>query len=153
MLRVSMRLWSLHPKYLDSPGLVALWREALLAQAVLRGNTAGYRHHSQLERFKATNDPLRAITTYLLTVHDEATRRAFKFDASKIGQGRVRRRLLVTDGQLRFELEHLRKKLALRNRPLFDRLKSLDCPEAHPLFKTIPGPLETWEHWNINRCD
>ncbi|HEU5178767.1 MAG TPA: pyrimidine dimer DNA glycosylase/endonuclease V, partial [Burkholderiales bacterium] len=32
-----MRLWSLHPKYLDARGLVALWREALLAQAVLRG--------------------------------------------------------------------------------------------------------------------
>jgi carboxyl-terminal processing protease len=29
-----MRLWSLHPKYLDAQGLVALWREALLAKAV-----------------------------------------------------------------------------------------------------------------------
>ena len=27
-----MRLWTLHPKYLDAAGLVALWREALLAQ-------------------------------------------------------------------------------------------------------------------------
>ena len=29
-----MRLWTLHPKYLDGVGLVALWREALLARAV-----------------------------------------------------------------------------------------------------------------------
>ncbi|WP_338140756.1 pyrimidine dimer DNA glycosylase/endonuclease V [Candidatus Nitrotoga sp. 1052] len=28
-----MRLWTLHPCYLDSRGLVALWREALLAQS------------------------------------------------------------------------------------------------------------------------
>ncbi len=34
-----MRLWTLHPKYLDPRGLVALWREALFAQAVLRGWT------------------------------------------------------------------------------------------------------------------
>lgn len=140
-----MRLWSLHPKYLDSPGLVALWRETLLAQEVLCGNTAGYRHHPQLERFKATNDPLPAISTYLLTVHDEATRRGFKFNASKIGHGRVNRRLPVTDGQLRFELGHLRKKLALRDRTLFNRMRSIDCPDAHPLFNRIPGPVEQWE--------
>ena len=43
-----MRLWSIHPRYLDSMGLVALWREALLAQAVLRGETKGYKFHPQL---------------------------------------------------------------------------------------------------------
>ena len=37
-----MRLWTLHPKYLDPQGLVALWREALLARAVLQGKTRGY---------------------------------------------------------------------------------------------------------------
>ena len=36
-----MRLWSLHPRYLDAKGLVALWREGLLAQAVLKGQTKG----------------------------------------------------------------------------------------------------------------
>lgn len=30
-----MRLWSIHPCYLDSKGLIALWRESLLAQACL----------------------------------------------------------------------------------------------------------------------
>ena len=29
-----MRIWSIHPRYLDARGLVALWREALLARAV-----------------------------------------------------------------------------------------------------------------------
>lgn len=148
-----MRLWSLHPKYLDSAGLLALWREALLAQEVLRGNTAGYRHHPQLDRFKATSNPLRTISSYLLVVHREATRRGFNFDASKIAQGRVAKRLAVTEGQLRLELGHLRKKLALRDRTLFHRLNSIDRPDAHPLFKTIPGPPERWERWNIDTCD
>ena len=35
-----MRLWSLHPCYLDPAGLVAVWREGLLARAVLRGALA-----------------------------------------------------------------------------------------------------------------
>lgn len=43
-----MRLWSLHPQYLDAKGLVALWREGLLAQAVLAGQTRGYKRHPQL---------------------------------------------------------------------------------------------------------
>ena len=60
-----MRLWSLHPKYLDARGLVALWREALLAQAVLRGETRGYRHHPQLARF----DDVGAIAQYLSLIH------------------------------------------------------------------------------------
>jgi len=34
--REHMRLWTIHPKYLDRQGLLALWREALLAQKVLR---------------------------------------------------------------------------------------------------------------------
>jgi hypothetical protein len=68
-----MRLWSLHPKYLDARGLVALWREGLLAQAVLRGRTNGYVHHPQLERFRAESSPLGAIADYLRGVHGEAT--------------------------------------------------------------------------------
>ena len=39
-------------------GLVALWREALLARAVLRGKTRGYRHHPQLHRFRASATPV-----------------------------------------------------------------------------------------------
>ena len=79
-----MRLWSIHPTYLDSRGLVALWREALLAQAVLRGLTAGYRAHPQLERFKRARDPVAAVGAYLRTVHDEAAVRGNRFDSSKI---------------------------------------------------------------------
>jgi hypothetical protein len=44
-----MRLWSLHPCHLDAKGLVALWREGLLAQKVQACETNGYRNHPQLE--------------------------------------------------------------------------------------------------------
>src|SRR5262245_23293839 len=95
-----MRLWSLHPRYLDARGLVALWREALLAQAVLRGRTKGYVHHPQLERFRDRPSPAAAISQYLLAVLDEAERRGYRFDARKIGRARSSGRIPVTRGQL-----------------------------------------------------
>ena len=60
-----MRLWSLHPKYLDTKGLLAVWRETLLAQNVLLGNTRGYKHHPQLQRFKQTDSHIDYIGFYL----------------------------------------------------------------------------------------
>src|SRR5690606_41710659 len=80
-----MRLWSVHPRYLDRQGLLALWREGLLARAVLRGKTRGYRRHPQLERFRAHASPRRAISAYLAAVHAEAAMRGYAFDRSKIG--------------------------------------------------------------------
>ncbi|HNX99076.1 MAG TPA: pyrimidine dimer DNA glycosylase/endonuclease V, partial [Candidatus Aminicenantes bacterium] len=73
-----MRLWSIHPRYLDGRGLVALWREALLARKVLTGRTRGYRHHPQLARFRATADPLGTIDRYLAGVLAEADRRGYR---------------------------------------------------------------------------
>src|SRR5688500_18766973 len=80
-----MRLWTLHPKHLDRRGLVALWREALLAQAVLAGRTIGYRHHPQLTRFRQCQDPRSAISHYLVGVHEEARRRGYAFDRTLAG--------------------------------------------------------------------
>ena len=70
-----MRLWTLHPRHLDAAGLVALWREGLLAQAVLLGRTRGYTRHPQLERFRAAADPVARITGYLRIVAAEAASR------------------------------------------------------------------------------
>ncbi len=144
-----MRLWSLHPKYLDTKGLIALWREALLAQAVLRGDTRGYRHHPQLQRFKAARSPLRAIAVYLAAIHQESVARNFNFDRSKIGTRRTGRQLPVTSGQIDYELAHLKQKLKLRDKPKFRHLDTVRKPEAHPLFKIIPGEIEKWERRKI----
>ena len=79
-----MRLWTIHPRYLDAMGLVAAWREALLAQKVLAGETRGYRHHPQLARFQAERDPLAAIGAFLAGLAGEAKIRGYSFDATKI---------------------------------------------------------------------
>jgi hypothetical protein len=141
-----LRLWTLHPKYLDQKGLVALWREALLARAVLRGKTRGYRHHPQLHRFLAHRAPRSAINAYLGQVLKEAEGRGYRFDASKVGPIRLRARIPSTVQQVRYEWEHLLRKLRSRSPSQHRRwrvLKSL--PEAHPLFDIRPGSIETWE--------
>ena len=109
-----MRLWSLHPAYLDSRGLVALWREALLAQAVLVGRTKGYRRHPQLSRFRDRNDPPASIAAYLKAVHEEATARGYNFDAGRIVSSCAAGRIDVPAGQIALEWTHLMKKLADR---------------------------------------
>lgn len=129
-----MRLWTLHPRYLDTKGLVAVWREALLAQAVLRGETRGYRHHPQLRRFQEQNDPLGAIAKYLKGVFVEAKGRGYRFDVSRIGQSTTTGRIEETQGQLLFEWGHLQHKLATRYPDTLVAWKEITIPDAHPLF-------------------
>lgn len=140
-----MRLWSLHPRYLDAKGLVALWREGLLAQKVLAGETTGYRHHPQLARFRAQRNPSGAIAAYLREVEREAERRGYSFDASKIGRASRSVRLTVTRGQLAYELAHLRAKLEVRDAEALKRIAGLARPEPHPLFDVVSGKVEPWE--------
>ena len=140
-----MRLWTLHPQYLDRQGLLALWREGLLAQAVLKGRTCGYRHHPQLERFRQQRNPVAAIATYLAAVHREAVRRGYAFDARKIDARRMQARLSETSGQLRYEWRHLARKLRVRNPALLAAHSAVRAPRPHPLFRIVPGGVRAWE--------
>jgi hypothetical protein len=140
-----MRLWSLHPKYLDSQGLVALWREALLAQAVLRGKTRGYKHHPQLERFTSHRSPRLAINAYLRSIHEEAASRGYKFDRRKIGPTRAIPRITLSNGQLLHEWRHLLLKLSARSPSLYSSWRNVSNPAHHPLFRLRPGAKASWE--------
>jgi hypothetical protein len=140
-----MRLWTLHPKYLDPQGLVALWREALLARAVLRGETRGYRHHPQLLRFQSHLAPRSAINAYLGSVFIEAESRGYAFDPRKIGPVRAISRIDSTAGQLRYEWQHLMRKLRARSPSLHRKWRGVRSPESHPLFSIKRGPVEPWE--------
>ncbi|MEW8029682.1 MAG: pyrimidine dimer DNA glycosylase/endonuclease V [Candidatus Thiodiazotropha sp.] len=140
-----MRLWSIHPRYLDSKGLVALWREALLAQKVLEGKTSGYRNHPQLIRFKETNNPLGAIATYLRQVAAEAGRRGYNFDKSKILNKCIRTKLYVTDSQINYEFSHLLEKLKRRDPASYKKIRKISAISPHPLFKLHKGHVEDWE--------
>lgn len=140
-----MRLWTLHPQYLDAQGLVALWREALLAQAVLRGRTRGYTRHPQLERFREHAKPRGAINAFLAEVHRESRRRGYSFDAAKVGRVAGACTLEATRGQLEYEWGHLMRKLRARSREDYLRWRREDFPRANPLFTVTEGPIAPWE--------
>ena len=140
-----MRLWTIHPRYLDSQGLVALWRESLLARAVLRGQTRGYRHHPQLARFLMHPSPGYAINAYLAAIHVEATARGYEFDARKLGPVRIVQPIPTTTGQVLYEWQHLLRKLAVRDPKVHHRWLTVRFPRCHPLFIRAKGPPEPWE--------
>jgi hypothetical protein len=140
-----MRLWTLHPRYLDTQGLLAAWREALLAQAVLQGKTRGYTRHPQLARFRAHPAPEAAIAAFLAGLLEEGLRRGFKFDAGKVPCLPLPGQLPETEGQLLYEWARLKEKLRGRSPEAYRRIAGLDWPEAHPLFTIIPGGIQPWE--------
>jgi hypothetical protein len=140
-----MRLWTIHPKYLDTKGLVALWREALLAQKVLQGQTRGYRHHPQLLRFQAVRNSVGALASYLAVVYEESVRRGYHFDRSKIGTKKFRGRITETKGQMLYEWSHLKRKLSARDAARHRACRSVPVPEHHPLFRLIEGEVRAWE--------
>ena len=140
-----MRLWTIHPKYLDSRGLVALWREALLARAVLKGETRGYWHHPQLRRFREAASPVAAIQCYLAFVHLESLRRGYRFDANKLVPAECAEGIPATRGQLDYEWEHLQEKLRQRAPSWLAGMESSCRPDPHPLFRVILGPVADWE--------
>lgn len=140
-----MRIWTLHPRYLDRQALVAVWREGLLAQAVLLGRTRGYRHHPQLVRFQQLRSPVAGVATYLTHIHEEATRRGYVFDQGKIGPNRMRKQIDATRGQLLYEWQHLVAKLEARSPEWLKTVAYLREPIAHPLFRIVPGPVASWE--------
>jgi hypothetical protein len=140
-----MRLWSLHPSLLDRAGLVALWREALLAQKVLAGATKGYRHHPQLDRFRQSRHPSRAIASYLWSVADEAKERGYAFDVAKIAMRRGRVSIPVTNGQLAYELAHLKQKLRQRDPKRLQLVSKRESVKVNSVFKAVDGPIAPWE--------
>jgi hypothetical protein len=140
-----MRLWTLHPRYLDAKGLVAAWREALLAQKVLAGATRGYTRHPQLARFRSHPRPLQAIAAFLRGIAREADRRGYRFDTSKIQPCVSNSRITETEGQLLYEWKHLQAKLRVRAPRLYRELRAVTSPEPHPVFRIRSGGIRSWE--------
>jgi hypothetical protein len=140
-----VRIWSLHPKYLDAKGLVALWRETLLAQHVLEGKTKGYKNHPQLDRFKASSSPVDAINYYLKFIYNEASARGYNFSLEKFDRKAKRIHLRVTSGQMEYEVKHLLKKLKERDPAMYKKLKAQKEILPHPVFKIREGDVEDWE--------
>jgi len=146
-----MRLWTIHPEYLDTKGLLAAWREGLLAQKVLLGQTRGYTRHPQLRRFQTAASPTGTIANYLTEIANEADRRGYKFNRAKILICEREGKLDETRGQLLFEWSHLKRKLRRRAPRSYRTCCQIEIPRAHPLFRIVAGPVQDWEESNSGK--
>lgn len=142
-----MRLWSFAPKYLDVRGLVAQWREALLAQQVLTGRTKGYRGHPQLIRFQNTADPLVSIGAYLQTIQKEAEVRGYIFDSNKILFPALdpSSPILIPLGQLNYERKLLLHKQRERDHAKYEENLEIPYFRINSIFTPIEGHASDWE--------
>ena len=140
-----MRIWSIHPKYLDTKGIVALWRESLLAKKVLEGKTKGYWQHPQLIRFRDSGNPVDGINLYLSIVYEDSLKRGYQFDRSKFNLDFKPLSLHVTEGQLEYEMKHLLAKLEIRDPDRYLLLSKETSIVPHPLFYVVQGEVEAWE--------
>lgn len=140
-----MRLWSIHPKYLDTKGLLACWREALLAKKVLEGKTKGYKNHPQLIRFRKQKKPISCINNFLLQLHKESCKRGYCFNINKIGRIEKIQRIYVTNKQLEYEFNHLKRKLRKRDKGKYKELLKVKKILPNPIFKVKKGGIESWE--------
>ena len=138
-----MRLWSIHPKYLDSKGLIAIWREGLLAKKVLAGRTTAYRNHPQLERFRGRD----LIDAYLFSILEESRKRGYCFSGKKIRKIRLNRKIPIRKGQVFYEFQHLKKKLRIRDKHKFKEIERIKIPITNPVFFIREGGIEKWEKY------
>ena len=145
--KVKMRLWTINFKYLDAKGLVALWREALLAKNVLEGLTKGYKNHPQLIRFYTHQNSIDAINAYLLEVYKEACARGYKFDVAKVGKFDAENlsKIAVTRGQIEYEFSFLQEKLKQRDLKKYKENLNVKNIEISTIFTKIDGDIEPWE--------
>ena len=141
-----MRIWSLHPSYLDWMGLGAQWREALLAQKVTDGKTKGWRNHPQLDRFKYHLKPMEAVGFYLKELHVESLKRSYNYNYSKIHYpDAVVDPINLSLGQLQYEFDLLQERLKKRTPKKYEENTRIRKLQAHPLFNIVPGLPEKWE--------
>jgi len=140
-----MRLWSIHPKYLDVKGLSGLWREALLARKILKKQTKAYKNHPQMNRFKELKRPLPAIDTYLKHIYDESCDRGYCFNRKKFGNRFRKSKINVKKGQIDYEFKILKKRLKIRAKDKYKELLKVKKIESNPLFRIIKGKIESWE--------
>lgn len=146
-----MRLWSIHFSYLDSKGLVALWREALLARKVLQNKTKGYRLHPQLIRFRDCKKPILNINLYLKEVFSEAEKRGYTFDKRKLSTSKGKGEMQVSRAQLNYEFAHLLGKLEKRDAKRYQLLRNCTMPKKNPLFSIKKGGIAEWEIQKNNK--
>ena len=138
-----MKLWTFHPRYLDTCGLTGLWREAIMAQNILiklmQGKLVGYTNHPELNKIRNIGESIfweGAIRVYLDEIYKESVLRKHSFNQYKIRASRgflLNVEIWLSEEQLRQEEETIKERMAVRSPGRYQEVKDLQF-EPHPLF-------------------
>jgi hypothetical protein len=142
-----MRIWSIHPKYLDSKELLNLWNETIQAKNEFLTKFSGHFSNKQLERFLDLKNPLEAINSYMSSIYREAVKRDFSVDDSFMDwdfDDSIQ--IPVTAGQISHEISKLKSRLRERDEKKLQKLNGRTFLELHPIFYSVPGTIEEWEN-------
>jgi hypothetical protein len=85
------------------------------------------------------------MAAFLTGIAEEAQRRGYHFDTSKISGRKPLGQIEETKGQLLYEWAHLRAKLRTRAPEFYRCFRKVKTPDPHPLFRIIPGDIREWE--------
>ena len=85
------------------------------------------------------------MAAFLTGIAEEAERRDYRFDISKISGPKLNGQIEETTGQLLYEWAHLGAKLQTRAPEVFRQFRKVITPDPHPLFRIVPGKIRDWE--------
>ena len=143
-----MRIWSLHPQYLDQKGLGGQWEEGIIAQNTLFFQEGKYLNYPVLHRVKAHQEPVAWIGMYLNEILKEANvNRGYNYNDQLIKQLKPTLPMPVTRGQLYYEWTLLQGRLQKRDPVKMSLNDGVDINniKANPMFYVIDGDIEDWE--------
>lgn len=143
-----MRIWSLHPKYLDKKELIDSWNDGLRTIGILTRNHQGSIFRPELSRFRSQSEPIIAVEKYLLSIANEAKRRGYMVDIRKLPSIPVvvSHKIPVSSGQIEYEWRQLMHVLAGRSPGFLRRIEYSPSHDINPIFYKRPGhDIETWE--------
>lgn len=153
-----MRLWSIHPKYLDNRSLMVFWNDAILAKSSILGKIDFHSPHFQ--RFKYIDNKEHVLNVYMKEIFLEGSKRNLNFDKNQI-EDIFLLPLLTSDlidltyGQLKFEFELLVDKFkSTNNNEALEFLMNSyikDDQIESLVFHLTDGPMESWDIRNLRK--
>lgn len=152
-----MRVWTIHPKYLNRKELSACWHDGLRALKVLSEPEKYQRFYEGLSVFRVQSEPVYALAKYLQAIGKEGVKRGLQMDLSLLPEvpKDFRLKIPVSEERIASERKLLTKRLAGLGRWHLRKFQSMLPGRTNPLFfvqnDNHPSPWEIISRVGLSR--
>lgn len=153
-----MRLWTIHPKYLDGKRLTSQWKEGIQMMHIWKeigenpepAKRLGYVSHPQVRRLSnllVADSGLISLLLHqhLTAVHEESVQRSYSFNKKLIDDlapdCKNAPKVYVTMGQVAYEFALM----ATKNNEWSQKVAIDPYMLCNPIFQVVSGSIESWE--------